>query len=90
MRERILGAAVLLLVLTGTLMFWKTRTGPARTARCPRTDKTLEPTCHGALLDSEDRRHQRGKQPLGSESILLIVQARVDAGINLDLMRPQE
>ena len=27
MREQILGAAVLLLVLTGTLMFWKTRTG---------------------------------------------------------------
>jgi len=90
MRERILGGAVLVLVLTGTLMFWKTRPGrlepPAVLAQIKRLNQlaTVRYSIQRIVGIKEE------KQPLGSESILLIVQARVDAGINLDLMRPQD
>ena len=80
----------MVLVLAGTLMFWQTRRArlepPAVLAQIKRLNQlaTVRYSIQRIVGIKEE------KQPLGSESILLIVQARVDAGINLDLMRPQD
>jgi hypothetical protein len=90
MRERIVGGAVLILILAGALLFWQSRRGrlepPVVLAEIKRLNQlaTVRYSIQRVVGIKEE------KQPVGSESILLIVQARVDAGINLDLMRPPD
>jgi hypothetical protein len=44
-------------------------------------------TCNRPLYDPEGGRSEGEKQPLGSESILLILEARVEAGLDLGELR---